>query len=205
MLPLLLLAASTLLLSGCFTGKRPSFRTEKFEQGTPTGDPAIDAVLARLDAATSSPPTFSATYDIFTKFGMAHHPTTVTVSGSRRVVHVDDVRYTQGPSQDQTCRASACSTGIDPAAISNTQVTIDFYAADAAKRLRLDATAKIGPTVASTKTIAGQPASCVDVKQADNTATYCVLANGVLAELDDADVSVTMQSYSANVDETALD
>ena len=91
-----------------------------------------------------------------------------------------------------------------PAAISDTQLTIDFYATSAATRLRVDANAKIGPSTARAETVAGRPATCVDVAQSNNTATYCALADGPLAELDDADVRVTMTSYQPVADPQAF-
>ena len=52
---------------------------------------------------------------------------------------VGDVRFLTVNGSSQTCildRQDPCSATIDPARISDTQVTPDFYAADAAKRLR---------------------------------------------------------------------
>jgi hypothetical protein len=61
--PLVLL----MLLTGCFTGERPSFTTEPFQPGSSSGDPAIDKVLAGLDAENDGP--FTADYTVLTKFG----------------------------------------------------------------------------------------------------------------------------------------
>ena len=44
----------------------------------------------------------------------------------------------------------------------------------------------------------------MDVLQAGNTAVYCVLASGILARLDDADVKVTLTGYSTSVDPAAF-
>ncbi len=111
------------------------------------------------------------------------------------------MRYVQTPQLIETCRGTACTTGLDPAAISDSQLTVDFYAADAAKRLRVDAAAKIGPTAARTEQIAGQQASCVDIAQSGATAGYCVLDDGILAKLTDGDVYVTMTSFSPTAQE----
>ena len=192
------------VLAGCFTGKRPSFADDQFGAGRPTGDPAIDAVLGKLDTATVTPPTFTATYDITVRFGNLQKVATVVVDGRSRSVTVGDVRYVQTPEVIETCRGTECTTGLDPAAISDSQLTVDFYVADAAKRLRVDAAAKIGPTAAHTETIAGQQASCVDIAQSSATAVYCVLDNGVLAKLEDGDVYVTMTSFAPTADPAAL-
>ncbi len=194
----------TVLAAGCATGQRPRFSDDSFGIGQRTGDPAVDAVLTGLDSVTASPHTFTATYDILTKYGEAPHSATVTVDGARRAVTVDRVRYLDIPDGSQTCVAEACSTGLNPAAISDTQLTIDFYATSAATRLRVDANAKIGPSTARAETVAGRPATCVDVAQSNNTATYCALADGPLAELDDADVRVTMTSYQPVADPQAF-
>ena len=134
------------------------------------------------------------------RFGNLHKSATVAVEGRDRSVSVDGVHFLQTPDLIETCRETVCTTGIDPAAISDSQLTVDFYAADAAKRLRLDATAKIGPTAARTEQIAGQAASCVDVIQSTGTATYCVLDDGVLAKLIDGDVYVTMTAFAPTAD-----
>ena len=70
-----LAAAGVLLLSGCMTGERPTLA----ESPTTTGDPAVDAVLDRLDAAGEA--TFTAGYDVLTKFGNVSTPATVSQAG----------------------------------------------------------------------------------------------------------------------------
>jgi hypothetical protein len=200
----LLAVVLAILLGGCFTGERPSFADDQFGSGRPTGDPAIDAVLAKFDSVAAQPPTFTAAYDITVRFGNLHKSATVTVDGRDRTVTMDGVHYLQTPELIETCRDAICTTGLDPAAISDSQLTIDFYAADAAKRLRLDATAKIGPTASRTEQIAGQTATCVDVIQSTGTATYCVLDDGALAKLTDGDVYVTMTSFGATADPAAF-
>ncbi|MFT3855842.1 MAG: hypothetical protein QM733_24415 [Ilumatobacteraceae bacterium] len=193
-------AVLAVTLGGCFTGKRPSFADDQFSAGKPTGDAAIDAVLAKLDLATNHPPTFTATYDIVVRFGNLDKTATVAVDGRNRSVTMGDVRYVQTPDVVETCRGTTCTTGLDAAAFSDSMLTVDFAIADAAKRLRLDAAAKIGPTATRTEQVAGQEATCVDVVQSTGTASYCVLDAGVLAKLTDADVYVTLTSFAATVD-----
>jgi hypothetical protein len=202
---LLLVPLAALVLAGCFTGKRPSFQDSKFGPGTSTGDSAIDAVLAKLDQATNAPPTFTASYDVVVRFGDVDKKAEVVIDGNLRSVTMGNVHFLQTPSTAETCKDTTCTPGIDPTAISDTQLTIDFWAGDIAKRLRFDATSKIGPTAQHTDTIAAQSASCVDVVQANNnTATYCVLDDGVLALLKDADVYITLTSFSPTADQTAF-
>ena len=88
--------------------------------------------------------------------------------------------------------------------ISDTLITVDFYAADTAKRLRRDAAAKLGPATGYDEVIADQPATCVDVPLVGGTAVYCALASGLLAKLDDGDVAVTLTLYGDTVDASAF-
>ena len=201
----LLAVVLSIVLAGCFTGPRPSFANDEFGAGKATGDPAIDAVLAKLDQATNHPPTFTATYDVVVRFGNLDKTATVAMDGHRRSVTMGAARYVQTPDLVETCRDTTCTTGLDAAAFSDTMLTVDFAIADAAKRLRLDASAKIGPTATRTEELAGQLATCVDVVQSSGTASYCVLDDGVLARLTDSDVYVTMTSYAPTVDPALFD
>ena len=195
---LLALALSGLLLTGCFTGKRPHF-----EDVTTTGDPAIDAVLAGLDAVTEGP--VAAAYEVLTKFGNVTRTAVVSLDAGNRNVAIGNVRYLDTAAVVATCTvdlSQPCVDGLDPARISDTLLTIDFYASDTAKRLRRDAQAALGPATARTETIAGQTATCADVPLQGGTAVYCVLANGMLALLDDGDVRVTLTLTVDQIDPT---
>jgi hypothetical protein len=191
------------LLTGCFTGQRPSFTTEPFAPGTLTGDSAIDQVLAQLDTINDGP--YTANYTVLTKFGNTTRPADVAVTTGRRSVTVGSVRFITVNGTSQTClldKSDPCSSTIDPARISDTQITPDFYATDAAKRLRRSATARVGPTVAHTEQIGGQPATCVDVPVTGGTSVFCVLAKGPLARLDDGAVAINLTRYAPAVDES---
>jgi hypothetical protein len=200
LLPLVLFAG--LVLAACGTGDRPYFGEEPaFPVGQMTGDPAVDAVLQRLDAATTGPAT--ATYDVLTKYGNTPHAAVVVLSPGKRSITVDNTHYIQTETIAVTCTqdgSAPCVDGFDPQRISDTGITYDFYATDAAKRLRRDADAKIGPAEASTSTVADQPATCVSLPLPGGTAVYCALANGLLAKLDDGDVLVTMTLFGETVD-----
>jgi hypothetical protein len=198
------LALAALLLVGCATGQRPYFADESVIPDTPTGDPAIDAVLerfAKVESSTNGPAT--AAYDVFRKYGELHTGAVVVLSPGQRSITVGNTHFIQTKDLAVTCsiEPAECVDGFDPQRISDSGVTYEFYAADTEKRLRRDALAKIGPATASTETIAGQVATCVDVPVTGGVAVYCVLDSGLLAKLDDGDVTVTMTLYGATVDE----
>jgi len=197
--------AAAFLLSGCFTGQRPRFNTDPLAQGVPTGDAVIDAVLSKLDAVTSGPAT--GVYTVLTKFGNTTVPATVALNRDRRVVEVGTVRFLDTGDAQYTCtidsttdRSNDCTTGFAPARISDVGITIEFYAAEAATRLRRDAQAQLGPSVGHSEVIANQDATCVAVSLTGGTATYCVLANGMIAKLDDGDVLITLGLLVTTVD-----
>jgi hypothetical protein len=191
------------LLSGCFTGPRPSYTTEPFPPGSSSGDAAIDNVLAQLDARNDGP--YTATYTVLTKFGNVIRPASVSVAAGRRSVTVGEVRFITTDGASQTCildKTDPCLSSIEPARISDTQITPDFYAADAAKRLRRGAVARIGATVPHTEQTAGQSATCVDVPVSGGVSTFCALTNGPLARLDDGAVTIELTQYTPAVDES---
>ena len=189
--------AAAILLSGCFTGKRPHFNSDPLAQGVPTGDAVVDAVLSKLDAVTAGPAT--GVYTVLTKFGNTTVSAMVALDRDRRVVEVGTVRFLDTGDAQYTCtieastdRSTDCTTGFTPARISDVGITIDFYAAEAATRLRRDAQAQLAPAVGHDEVIANQNATCVAVTLTGGTATYCVLANGMIAKLDDGDVLITL-------------
>lgn len=192
-----------IVLSGCFTGQRPSFTSEPFERGTPSGDAAIDEVLSQLDAVNTGP--YTADYTVLTKFGNTTRPASVSVDADHRSVTVGNVRFLSTTDSTQTCildKSDPCSSSLDPARISDTQITPDFYAMDAAKRLRRSAQAKIGSTIPHVDQIAGQSATCVDVPVPGGTSVFCALTNGPLARLDDGAVAINLTQYAPAADES---
>lgn len=204
-LPALVLAAGALLLSACFTGQRPHFDDDPFPAGATTGDTAIDAVLAKLDATTSGPAT--AAYSLLTKFGNLTNQAEVVLDAGGRSVTIGNVRYIQTAAGEATCSVDGtipCITGLDASRVSNIGVTVDFYAREAATRLRRDARAVIAPTKAHVETIADQAATCVDVPLAGGVAVYCALDSGLVARVDDGDVAVNLVSLGLTVDPARL-
>lgn len=192
-----------IVATACQTGERPSFVDDPFPKGAPTGDAAIDAVLAKLDSVADSP--FTATYDITTKFGNVTRTASVSVAAGRRSVTVGNVRFLSTGQSTSTCifdESPLCSAGLEVARISDTLLTPDFYAVDAAKRLRRDAQSTVVPTVTRTETVGDQAANCVDLAVTGGTVVYCVLDSGLLAKIDDADVAVTLTSWVPAVTES---
>lgn len=191
-----------MVLAGCFTGERPHFGDgQELAPGTPTGDTAIDAVLAMFDAVTTGP--VAAGYDALTKYGNVSRPASVQLNGSDRSVTIGNVHYIHTDAVDVTCtvdRSQPCVTGWDASRISDTLLTTDFYAAEPARRLRRDAVAALGPATPSVETIANQQATCATLQLPGGTAKYCALANGVLALLDDGDVRVALMLMVTTVD-----
>jgi hypothetical protein len=86
------------------------------------------------------------------------------------------------------------------AKVSNLLVNHDFYAASPAVRLRQDAATMVSPALASTRDVAGQAATCVQVTFAAGTKTYCVLDNGLLAFQDTPDLRIDLTGFVAGAD-----
>lgn len=201
--------AAAALLTGCFTGQRPHFNKDPFGPGNRTGDEAIDAVLSKLDTATAGPAT--ALYTVLTKFGNTTVGANVVLDGARRSVEIGTTQYLTTDGRQYTCTvdpvtrlSTNCVDGFEPARISNIGVTVDFYAAEAAKRLRRDAQAQLSAAVAHDEVIANLDATCVSVALTGGTAVYCVLDNGLIAMLDDGDVLITLGLLEPTADNAKL-
>lgn len=192
-------ALALVSLTACQVGERPYFSEDPFPAGLSTGDPNVDKVLDKLDALSTEP--FTAAYAVLRKYGNLEFTALVAVSAGARAVTLGNTRYLQTEPIVQTCkvdRSTPCLNGLVAQSSSDTGLTVDFYSADAAKRLRRDTAAKVAPTTLYFETFAEQPATCVDLPLPNGTATYCVLDNGVLAKLDDGDVRVVMNLYAAD-------
>lgn len=197
--------ASAIALAGCITGQRPSFLDDQ-PVATETGNEPIDDVLERLDSVGLAE--FTADYEILTKLGnrtstarVVHAPT------DRWSVTINDVRFIDGSVQAATCdlASAECQASIDDARISDIGVTHRFYAADFARRLRVDANRRIGEPVAYSITAAGLPALCVDVPVSGGVKVYCAIEAGPLALYDGNDVNIALTNYSDVPDETAFE
>lgn len=198
-----------MILSGCFTGERPSFEDEQAESPS-TGSDAVDVVLRRLESVDSAQ--FTSSFLIDTKFGTLRSTAEVAQAPGRRLsVTVQNdavyVRFVADGGDERTCDLTnaECETSLNDARISNTQLSHRFYGPSFAARLRISADRRIGDPVASQRTIAGQPAECVDVPVAGGVEVYCALESGVLAFFEGADVTIELTGYSPAPDESLFE
>lgn len=199
---LLITALAALTLTACATGPRPSFDADDpAEQAT--GDPAVDAVLDRLDRV--GPEQFTAGYTILTRLGgIESTATVVQADNSRRSITINNVRFLDGVGTATTCdlATAECEAVINDARVSDVQVTHDFYGSSFARRLRVDAGRSLSPAVGSVETIGGQPATCAAVAVSGGTKVYCALDTGPLARYDGNDVLIELVTFDPTPDES---
>lgn len=197
-----LAAAAALLLSGCLTGQRPTLAPPSPGglPGTPTGDANVDLVLAKLERADQV--VFTADYQITQAFGQVVTDASVTQDATRTSITVGRVRFLALGSQ-QTCNldSGTCEDGWLDARISDVGATHDFYQDAPAQRLRIANARKTGPTTASTETIAGYPAACVDVPVGAGVEQYCANDLDLIARWTSASVNVELTALSPSVTE----
>jgi hypothetical protein len=189
-------------LSACATGQRPSFDADQ-PALEPSGDPAIDAVLDRLDDVGLQQ--FTADYAILTRLGGLNSAATVVQADeSRRSITVNDVRFLDGTGTAATCNliTDECEAVINDARVSDLQLSHDFYGSSMARRLRVDAGRRIDDAKGYEITQAGQQALCADVPVSGGTKVYCALDSGVLARYDGADLFIELTGISDVADET---
>jgi len=193
---------ATLALAACATGPRPSFDADEPTQ-TATGDPAIDAVLERLDRVGLEQ--FTAAYTILTRLGGKESTATVVqADNSRRSITINAVRFLDGSGTVATCNLTTaeCEAVINDARVSDIQITHDFYGSSFARRLRVDAGRSLAPARGYTESIGGQPATCADVPVSGGTKIYCALDSGPLARYDGNDVVITLVALDPTPDES---
>jgi hypothetical protein len=199
-----LAALAVLALGGCATGERPTF-AESAEAGPGTGDPAVDAVLERLETADNA--TGTATYEITNNFGPVTRSATVAQAiDGRRSITIGDVRFLIDGPTTATCNLAtgSCTDTIDDAAVSDLQITHQFYGRSPAARLRTDAARRVGPTEGYQAEFGGQPATCVSVPVDGGTVVYCATDQGMLASYQGADALITLSGWSPAYDELAF-
>lgn len=205
------IGTAALVLTGCFTGERPSFEDEE-GAGVPiisTGSADIDLVLDRLESGEQS--SFAATFEIETKFGSLSSTGTVvqTDEAVRSVTVVNSsatTRFTSGPDGDETCNllTNECESELNDARISDVGLPHTFFGPSFATRLRVSANRRIGDSASYTKPIAGEDARCVDVSVTGGTETFCALDSGLLAQFIGADVTIDLTEYSPNAEAANL-
>jgi hypothetical protein len=201
--------AVLVVVAGCATGARPTLLKPDSSTdlggapGTPSGDAGTDGVLSLLEGTAGA--TFTATYHITRKLGPQETDATVVQEGDTRSVTVGDVRFLH-TSQDQTCSisADACEPGTLDARISDYSVGSAFWASGPARALRVAMTRRSGPPVASTQSVAGQSAQCVDVPVGAGVEHYCATPLGPVARWDTAAVAVELTGLSPTPDTTAF-
>lgn len=186
-------------VGGCATGARPTVaESDTFSSGPPTGDPAIDAVLALLERPPTVP--LTAAYDVERRMGRVRTVAEIRLEPGATRVRIGTVTFVVTTAGEQTCVAARtgddCRRGLNQARISDTGVTMSFYNSDAAKRLRRASVSASGPGIGRNETIAGRPATCVDLPFGENTATYCADAAGVIAKVVEGDVLVDATAIS---------
>ena len=121
---------------------------------------------------------------------------------------IGDVRFLFDGSSTATCDLAdgTCSDTIDADRVSDTELTPDFYATGAAARLRADAEARTGPTVAARRgrsPASRRRASRVPLAKTSRRRTARSTA-GRWRALDASDLRVDLTSWSGSVDESAF-
>ena len=192
--------AAALTLTACATGARPTL-AESGEWDAPVGEPVVDALLARfagLDAAV-----FTASYTITNNFGpLTREAVVAHDAAGRRSITIGQVRYLLDAQGSRTCRLATgeCTEGANDAAVSDLQVTHQFYARSAASRLRNDAARRVGPIDGYEAAFAGQSVQCASVPVTGGSKVYCVTDDGPLAAYQGRDVLIELTGYSTEVD-----
>jgi hypothetical protein len=197
-------AAAILVLGACATGPRPSFDDDQPVQQS-TGDPAIDAVLERLDSVRLEQ--FTADYTVLTRLGGRESKARVVqADNSRRSVTINDVRFLDGSGTVATCNLTTdeCEASLNDARVSDIQITHDFYGSSFGRRLRVDAGRRLGGATGYAIEIAGEPAVCADVTVSGGAKVYCALDSGPLARYDGNDVAIDLVGLSPIPDESAF-
>jgi hypothetical protein len=195
------LSLLALFFTACATGPRPTL-ADGTTLDEPVGDAATDAVLANFSAMDTT--SFTAGYTITNNFGPVIKEALVTHDGfDRRSITIGEVRYLLTEDGSTTCRllTGDCAEGASDAAISDLQVTHQFYARSAAARLRNDASRRVGPTEGYSAVFAGQEATCVSVPVSGGSKVYCVTETGVLAAYQGPDVLIELTDYESRVTE----
>lgn len=198
------LTAAAVLIGGCFTGPRPVLR----EDSTPaaTGDPSVDALVASLQESPAV--SFTATYRITNNFGGESRDAIVARRDDGRIsVTIGDVRFLYGSGPLSTCSRGGdgeldCTDSIDDAAVSDMQVTHQFFDRSAAQRLSADASRRVGTVDTYEAVFAERTAQCVGVPVDGGSKVYCVTPEGVLAAYQGPDVMIELTGWIDTVDES---
>lgn len=192
-----------LVLSSCFTGKRPTLMPD--ETVPVVSDTAIQAVIDVLNSTATS--NFTIAYEVVTKFGDLHTAATLAYDPSLGTsITIADVRYNYSVSGTTlTCSTitTDCTPGIDESRVSDRQLVSTIFKKATIDRMQQDSRFAVGSAVASNEFIVDKSATCsaipvVDSNGAAQSKTYCAFTDlGVLASLDTADLTITALSFTA--------
>ncbi len=195
-------------LAACATGPRPTLGAPVDAplgtSGQPTGDPQVDALLARLDATGER--TFTATYRIVRRLGPLETEATVVQAPPRLSVTVDGVRFLRTAGGDLTCdlAAGTCEPGILDQRISDFMIGSRFFADGPAAALRVAMSRRSGAPEFSQEQVAGLTVDCVRVPVGPGSDTTCVTPDGPIARLDTAALKVELLTWSSDVQPDAF-
>jgi hypothetical protein len=192
-----------LVLSGCFTGERPTLMPEKTVPAV--SDTAIQEVIAILNSTPAS--NFTIAYEVVTKFGDLHTAATLAFDPSLGTsITIAEVRYiylANGTTLTCSTITSDCAPGIDESRVSDRQLVSTIFKKATTERMQQDARVAVGSAVASDEVIVDNNASCsaipvVDGNGATQSKTYCAFTDlGVVASMDTADLTITALSFTA--------
>ncbi len=193
-----------LVLSGCFTGERPTLMPEKTVPAV--SDAAIQEVITILNSAPTS--IFTIAYEVVTKFGDLHTAATLAFDPSSGTsITIAEVRYiylANGTTLTCSTITSDCAPGIDESRVSDRQLVSTIFKKATTERMQQDARVAVGSAVASDEVIVDNNASCsaipvVDGNGATQSKTYCAFTDlGVVASMDTADLMITALSFTAS-------
>ena len=197
-------SVGALVLSGCFTGERPTLMPEKTVPAV--SDTAIQEVIAILNSTPTS--NFTIAYEVVTKFGDLHTAATLAFDPSSGTsITIAEVRYiylANGTTLTCSTITSDCAPGIDESRVSDRQLVSTIFKKATTERMQQDARVAVGSAVASDEVIVDNNASCsaipvVDGNGATQSKTYCAFTElGVVASMDTADLTITALSFTAS-------
>ena len=196
-------SVGALVLSGCFTGERPTLMPEKTVPAV--SDTAIQDVIAILNSTPTS--NFTIAYEVVTKFGDLHTAATLAFDPSSGTsITIAEVRYiylVNGTTLTCSTITSDCAPGIDESRVSDRQLVSTIFKKATTERMQQDARVAVGSAVASDAVIVDNNATCsaipvVDSNGATQSKTYCAFNDlGVVASMDTADLAITALSFTA--------
>ncbi len=172
--------------------------------GTTTAEPTVDAVLALLEGPLAA--SFTTEYSIDRKLGAITAGATVAHGPLATSVTVRNVRFLLDDTNPRTCdlAAGTCEDAVIDARLSDLGIGTRFWRDSPARALRVTAARRSGSPSASTPTIGGQPATCVDIPVGTGVERYCALTTGAIARWDTAYVDIEATSTRPTFDQEAF-